>query len=157
MCRYMMILVLFVLSAASPVVAVDTLQVTSPDPVLEAWRWTTFDRSSGLAGVVRDIFEDREGNIWFATDQGAQRYDGYRWTTYKTEDGLAHNQVRTVYQTRDGAMWFGTYRGGISRYDGKTWTTYTTEDGLAANRIRWQGLHQARNEESRARERLHPG
>ncbi len=83
MFRYMIIIVLFVV-AASPVVAVDTLQVSSPDPVLESWRWTEFDRSSGLAGVVWDIFEDREGHIWFATNHGAQRYDGQNWTTYTT-------------------------------------------------------------------------
>ena len=56
---------------ASPAVAVDTLQVTSPDPILEGWRWTEFDRSSGLAGGVRNIVEDRDGNVWFATVRGA--------------------------------------------------------------------------------------
>ena len=76
MLRYIIILVLLVVASAAPAVAVDTLQVTSPDPVLESWRWTTFDRSSGLAGGVYDIPEDREGNIWFATNRGAQRYDG---------------------------------------------------------------------------------
>ncbi|OGG57270.1 MAG: hypothetical protein A3F84_12085, partial [Candidatus Handelsmanbacteria bacterium RIFCSPLOWO2_12_FULL_64_10] len=130
---------------ASPASAVDTLRVTSPDPVLESWRWTAFDRGSGLAGPVRDIFEDRDGNIWFATDNGAQRYDGLRWTTYTTKDGLAHNQVRTVMQTRDGAIWFGTSDGGISRFDGKTWKTYTTADGLASNSMHWRGLLQARD------------
>jgi signal transduction histidine kinase/ligand-binding sensor domain-containing protein len=124
---------------------VDTLRVASPDPVLEQWRWTAFDRGSGLAGPVRDIFEDRDGAIWFATDRGAQRYDGMRWTTYTTKDGLAHNQVRTVMQTRDGAFWFGTSGGGISRFDGKTWKTYTTADSLASNFIWWRGLLQARD------------
>ncbi len=44
MCRYMIIIVLFVLAAAAPAVAVDTLQVTSPDPVLESWRWQSGTR-----------------------------------------------------------------------------------------------------------------
>ncbi len=116
MFRYSIIFALLVVASASPAQAVDTLQVRSPDPMLEPWRWTTFDRSSGLAGGVRDIFEDRDGNIWFATDRGAQRYDGLHWTTYTVEDGLAHNRVTTVIQTRDGDMWFGTRGGGISRF-----------------------------------------
>ncbi len=128
-----------------PASAVDTLHVASPDPLLEPWRWTTFDRSSGLAGRVRNIFEDRDGAIWFATDRGVQRYDGINWTTYTTEDSLAHNQVRAITQTRDGAMWFGTFGGGISRFDGQTWTTYTSEDGLASNHIWWRGLLQTRD------------
>ncbi len=153
MSRYAIILVLLVVVSASPASAVDTLQVSSPDPVKEMWRWTVFDRSSGLAGGVRDVFQDRDGHIWFATDRGAQRYDGRNWTTYTAEDGLAHNRVRTIIQTRDGAIWFGTNGGGISRFDGKTpdqspgqaWTTYTVEDSLAANRMNWRGLLQARD------------
>ena len=106
-----------------PAYAVDTLQVTTPDPVTEAWRWTEFDKSSGLAGAVQKIYEDRDGNIWFGTNEGVQRYDGIHWTTYTTLDGLAHNRVRTVLQARDGAMWFGTDGGGISRFDSSAAST----------------------------------
>ena len=68
-----------------PAYAVDTLQVTTPDPILEDWRWTEFDGSSGLAGKVYDIYEDRDGNIWFATDEGVQRYDGLHWASYSLD------------------------------------------------------------------------
>ena len=65
-----------------PAYAVDTLQVTTPDPVTEGWRWTEFDQSNGLAGPLRNIYEDRDGNVWFATaEEGVQRYDGRTWTT----------------------------------------------------------------------------
>ena len=124
--------------------AAEPYRPVQPDPVLEPWRWTIFDPSSGLAGRVFDVFEDREGNIWFATDRGAQRYDGYHWMAYTTEDGLASDKVRTVFQTRDGAMWFGLtdfttgLRSGIVRYDvrgnpeASTWRLYTEADGLEA-------------------------
>ena len=102
------IILLLLLVLAGPASAVDTLQVTTPDPILEDWRWTTFDQTSGLAGPIRDIIEDQEGNIWFAADNGAQRYDGYRWTTYTTDDGLAHDRVADLLQAQDGSMWFGT-------------------------------------------------
>ena len=115
-----------------PALAVDTLQVTTPDPVTEAWRWTEFGHDSGLAGNVRDIYEDRDGNIWFTTDRGVQRYDGRSWKTYTTEDGLTSDSpswFRGLYQTRDGTLWagFGSPAGsgesGISRFDGTRWTT----------------------------------
>ena len=104
-------LAILILMLTVPAYAVDTLKVTSPDPVLERWRWAEFDQSSGLTGRVSDILEDRQEDIWFGTVRGVQRYDGMRWTTYTTEDGLPHNTVRSVYQTRDGAMWFGTWGG----------------------------------------------
>ena len=134
-----------------PALAVDTLQVTTPDPVTEAWRWSEFDQSSGLVGGVRNVYEDRDGNIWFATDRGVQRYDGRTWTTYTTEDGLANDRASAMVQTRDGAMWFGTVNG-LSRFDPvkgegeEAWTTYTTADGLASDRVSWyKGLYQARD------------
>ena len=100
---------LLAILCVSSVDAVDTLQVTTPDRLYEDWRWTEFDRKSGLAGkTVGWVYEDRDENIWFATTGGAQKYDGLRWTTYTTEDGLAHNLVASINQTKDGAIWIGT-------------------------------------------------
>ena len=56
------------------------------------------------------------------------------WTTFRQEDGLAHNVVTAVAQTPDGAMWFATFDG-ISRYDGRTWQTFTTQSGLPSNMV----------------------
>lgn len=140
-----------------PAHAVDTLQVTSPDPMLEAWRWTEFDKNSGLAEGIRDIYEDRDGALWFATGTGAQFYDGIRWTTYTSEDGLGHDLVSREIQARDGAMWFTTFGGGVSRFDPsaagvaqasdlspkQAWVTFTAGDGLPSNHT--VGLHQARD------------
>ena len=139
------------LSTSSSLLAVDTLQVSPSDPVLEKWRWKHFNQESGLIGRVLDITEDRDGNIWFATQgQGVQRYDGVQWTTYTTADGLARDHVQTVIQTQDGAMWFGTIGGGLSRFDpaaapGPRWKTYTEEDGLASNVVGWRSLEQTRD------------
>ncbi len=130
---------------STPVLGVDTIKVVHPDPVTEAWRWTHFDRASGLAGVPTEIFEDRDGYIWIATNEGVQRYDGWTFETFTKEDGLGSNLTGSIAQTRDGAMWFGT-GAGISRFDpstqlpsttlragGPAWKTYTTEDSLASN------------------------
>lgn len=103
-----MLLYLLILLSAPPALAIDTLDVTTPDPLLEDWRWTEFDRRSGLLGNILDVFEDHDGNIWFGTTKGAQKYDGLRWSTYTTENGLSTDEVRMISQTRDGAMWFIT-------------------------------------------------
>ena len=75
-------LFLLPLASAPPLLAVDTLTVTSPEPLLEDWRWTTFDEQSGLAGRVEDFIEGPDGSIWLATSAGLQRYDGLTWETY---------------------------------------------------------------------------
>lgn len=60
--------------------------------------------------------------------------DRHVWTSFRQEDGLAHNVVTAVVQTPDGAMWFATL-GGVSRYDGRSWKKYGVEDGLPGNAI----------------------
>ncbi|MCK4512364.1 hypothetical protein KAW64_11525, partial [bacterium] len=62
------------------------------------------------------------------------RYDGVSWSTYTTDDGLAHDYVRAIAEDTSGTLWFGTWHG-VSRYDGVSWTTYTTEDGLANDSV----------------------
>ena len=120
-----------------PAYAVDTLTVApQPEPLSEAWRWTEFN----LPGRVRDVFEDREGNMWFATNVGAVRYDGTHYRTFTTEDGLGANRIRTITQTPDGALWFGTLGGRITRMLADSVHTYTVNDGLASGLIWFRSL-----------------
>jgi|GEM_PF-6185589 len=88
------------LSAYSPTQAIDMLIVTSPDPLRQDWRWTAYDRRSGLAGKIYTMCEDRDGNIWFGTNRGVQKYDGLTWTTYTTKEGLTHNYVSHIMQAQ---------------------------------------------------------
>jgi signal transduction histidine kinase/ligand-binding sensor domain-containing protein len=144
MFRYMIIFVLLALVSANPVSALDTLNVTSPDPILEPWRWTTFDQSNGLKGLVRVMYEDRDGNIWFGTNLGVQKYDGRNWTTFEGGNGPPTGfGVSTILQTQNGDMWFAY--GALSsqvlyKFDGENWTHYEMEGGF------WRhGLHEARD------------
>ena len=40
--------------------------------------------SASIAGnTVYDIGFDKDGSVWFGTDNGASRFDGMTWTTYR--------------------------------------------------------------------------
>jgi signal transduction histidine kinase/ligand-binding sensor domain-containing protein/CheY-like chemotaxis protein len=104
--------------------------------------WTTFTTRDGLAhNSVESILQDREGYLWFGTqDGGVSRYDpetgdGKAWTTFTTKDGLASNWVRSIFQDREGNLYFGTFGGGATCYDGKTFTILTVQEGLASNGV----------------------
>ena len=118
MFRYMIIIVLFVLSAASPAIAVDTFQVNTPDPVLEAWRWQSFPELKGLG--LRCMAQDTEDNMWFGVDEGVQRYDGMHWTIYTRKEGLPATPINTLCATRDGSVYAGSDLG-IYRFYGGVW------------------------------------
>jgi len=98
--------------------------------------WRTFGVPDGLAHAsVRDMLEDRQGRIWFATAAGVTCYDGLNWTTFTTADGLPSNDVRAVAQAPNGSLWFGTWGGGVSHYEYGRWVTYNASSGLAGSDV----------------------
>ena len=85
--------------------------------------------------IIRNIREDRAGNIWFATFGGPIRYDGKDFTNFSEEVGLAKTRVFSLLEDRSGALWFGSITGGASRYDGKSFTKFTEKEGLGNNDV----------------------
>jgi signal transduction histidine kinase/ligand-binding sensor domain-containing protein len=94
--------------------------------------------SAGLRdSVVLALFTDRGGTVWVGTNTGglAALHDGRVRAAYTTDDGLAHNSVRTIYQTRDGALWIGALEG-LSRFADGRFTTWRAADGLSTPHVR---------------------
>ena len=78
---------------------------------------------------VVSISTDRYGDVWIATEEGLNRYDGVSNTIfYKEEGGLSSNQLNCVVADRkDPLVWIGTQRAGLDCYDLSTgtFTSYT--------------------------------
>ena len=90
--------------------------------------------SDGLADQsVKDVMIDSDGNRWFGTIEGVQKFDGSTWTTYNTSNSpLPDNRVYAITQDLDGDMWFGTGFG-CARFDGSIWNVFTDVGGGATN------------------------
>lgn len=101
------------------------------DPYFEAPTDTVSTR--GPQCIVRNVLQDKAGNIWLATWQGIIKYDGKVFTNYTLAAGLIRFHVASLFEDSKGNIWFGTVRGGIYRYDGKAFTLFTTRDGLPDN------------------------
>lgn len=83
---------------------------------------------------VNAIVQDLEGYIWFATQVGVARYDGYKFEYFSVNDGLVDVFVNCMLVDYSGRVWFGT-EGGISVFDGSGFSSYTLDDGLVSKRI----------------------
>ncbi len=70
--------------------------------------------------TVRCILKDRRGFLWFGTDDGLNRYDGYRFHTYKADgrdsSALLNDGINCLFEDHAGTLWVGTNGGGLSRY-----------------------------------------
>jgi ligand-binding sensor domain-containing protein/serine phosphatase RsbU (regulator of sigma subunit) len=84
--------------------------------------------------TVNGICQDTDGYIWFATQVGAARYDGYEFTFFNISNGLPDNFVNCILAGSNGYVWFGTEQG-IARYDGSGFKLYSEKDGLVSNRV----------------------
>jgi signal transduction histidine kinase/streptogramin lyase len=83
------------------------------------------------------VFEDREGQVGFATFGGGLGLlkDG-RFTTFSRRDGLPLDRLFCVLRDRRGDLWVGTAGAGLARRRGGRFTRYTTRDGLANDNVR---------------------
>ena len=70
---------------------------------------------------IIDMTQDPQGYIWFATDKGLYRYNGYETTIYLIEDNTAAtNIIRSVYADDQGLIWFSSIFSGLHCLDPKT-------------------------------------
>jgi len=74
--------------------------------------------------AIHSILQDRQGFLWFGTEDGLNRYDGYDFTVYKrdfdNEHSISASGVQSVREDRNGTIWIGTTVGGLNRWDRTT-------------------------------------
>ncbi len=100
----------------------------------ETIRWTgfkhpvKFDSISVEEGLSQSsvlcIVQDSKGFMWFGTEDGLNKYDGYRFTPYKPEPrnphSLSGNIIFAVHEDSQKRLWIGTNGGGLSRFQHET-------------------------------------
>ena len=90
-------------------------------------------------GVVRRFIEDREGNLWIATDnaglvrfnRGDNTFKIYTYQSHKS--GLASNTIHDLYQDEEGYIWLATYAG-LQKYNPLTEEFYTYVNNINDSR-----------------------
>ena len=93
-------------------------------PLLASGSSAQFIRLSLKEGLsqstVTSIFQDQQGFIWVGTSDGLNRYDGIRFTTYRSTLGnpmsLTNNYITSLFEDRSGVLWVGT-RDGLNRME----------------------------------------
>ncbi len=83
-------------------------------------RFTHLSVRDGLSqSSVSHILQDRRGFLWFGTQEGLNRYDGYRFTVHRAKDQpgfLGDHEITALIEDHLGDLWVGTSRG-LYRHD----------------------------------------
>ena len=93
--------------------AVALLFLACSDPLhAERLPIKSYTTADGLAhNSVNRIVRDSRGFMWFATEEGLSRFDGYAFTNYGVEHGLPHANVTDLLETKSGELWVATFGG----------------------------------------------
>jgi len=88
-------------------------------------RFTHLNQDDGLSqSTVNKILQDSRGFLWFATEDGLNRYNGYEFKVFKHQPGnpqsISSNSVSDIIEDRDGNLWIGTKGGGLNKYNPET-------------------------------------
>jgi ligand-binding sensor domain-containing protein len=67
---------------------------------------------------VYHVMQDSKGYMWFCTDAGVSRYDGYTFHNYSNRNGLGDNTIFASYEDHKGRIWFRSLSGRLFYYLG---------------------------------------
>src|SRR5688572_19132787 len=84
-------------------------------------RFARLSRAQGLSQQrVTHIVQDERGFLWFGTQYGLNRYDGYRFRVFKNEptdpDSLCDVHITALFKDHAGRLWVGCAYS-VDRYD----------------------------------------
>lgn len=86
-----------------------------------------------ISGVIRTVFQDSKGNLWFGTQNGLARYDKSGLVYFELTDSNGQGvTVHVIIEDKAGTIWIG-YGGGIAKYNDSFFTLFHEKDILTKN------------------------
>lgn len=96
-------------------------------------RFQSLTINDGLSlSSVYCIHRDSKGFMWFGTEDGLNKFDGYRFQIYRTDiknpNSICYKWIEHITEDNNGQLWFGS-RNGLSCFNPKneTFTNFTTD------------------------------
>ncbi len=154
--RYFGPVCLLVLIASVPAFGIAHSAPTNPtsNPPNIPLRFESLSIEQGLSqSVVSVTYQDSQGYLWFGTQDGLNRFDGYHFTIFRPDpedpNSLNDRMINAIIEDPGGSLWVGTMVGGLNFYDRQTgYFTHlmhdpNNPDSLGGNCIRALRLDQA--------------
>src|SRR5436190_4057119 len=102
-CKYLVLFLLFIAQALNS--------------FSQEYSYINYDTRDGLAGsLVYDAIQDKEGFMWFATENGLSRFDGKNFKTFTTKDGLPDNEILRLFVDSKGRLWIMPFKPSLCYY-----------------------------------------
>ncbi len=118
----MLIMTELLLKIKTPTIFIIILQTFTIYLCCQSIPFNHINTLDGLSNNnVNDIIQDKTGFIWFATDDGLNRFDGYNFKVFRhnsnNRNSISNNSVIALREDSQGKIWIGTKNGWLNCYD----------------------------------------
>ncbi len=87
----------------------------------QTYNFHVYNEDDGLAqSYVYEVSQAKNGFIKVSTGEGFCSFDGSKFRTFSTKNGLAENNVITHFTDTKGRTWIGHFQNGVSCLEGDT-------------------------------------
>ena len=98
------------------------LPLNSQYPV---YRFENLNTDDGLSNnIIHSIIQDKNGFLWIGTQDGLNRYDGYKFKVYKNDPddslSISFNRAGRIFEDNQGYIWILGKNTGVNKFDPKT-------------------------------------
>ena len=120
---------------------IDTNFSETPTILRQQIRFERISLEQGLSqSTIFAIYQDRTGFLWFGTEDGLNKYDGYEFSVYRHDPddlhSLSDNTILSIFEDTTGVLWIGTYGRGLNRFErNKNEFTRYVNDSSDANSL----------------------
>jgi len=81
------------------------------------------------SSTINVIKEDKNGNIWFGTNNGLAKFDGVSWQIYNlSNSGIPDNNIKSIAFDSSEVIWIGTKEGGLAKFNNDSWEVFNQEN-----------------------------
>lgn len=99
------------------------------------YNYVNYDVENGFPqSNANFVMQDNEGYIWFSTQNGVARFDGFNYKIIDKSKGLKSNIISHILQAKNGTFWFSTKKG-LTKLQNNKFTTYSVKEGLYSSII----------------------
>ena len=111
--------------------------------------WKNYTTDQGLASPeVYVALQDSKGYMWFGTDNGLSRFDGYTFRNYGPDDGLLNNVVFDLGEDKQGRIWIMTQSANVYFYQHDSIFPFPFNEAIRHYKNRFRQGHQVYFEEA---------